>query len=751
MNPAMAQRQDPAVMTTRVQAPTVTTAHVQAPKRRRSNDGTFVPVCRSPDPGVATPRVQQFKQEPGSGQQDHFTQVRHLAPESSPLTELASSNMPTTPTPGISIDYQSALLALSDDYINAAYSLSGSLSGAEVSEELLDSYQSLLATGMGCLDSVLKNYRIADARKEARIRLRYASLLYEETENLTEAEECLSKGITLCERAHLIDLKYAMHHLTARVWFKSRKFKTAMKTAERLAAESEKLHLLHWVYAFYFLRVSFGLEISDNHYETVSLVRYLTAVSAVATRYSHVSVQILAFTLEALVHLRARTPDSVDLANRAIASARMHQLTPEMAAMPQVRILLDCTDVACSLVRFDRKLLETKLEAMHAQMDQNSADASWANSHGCALRIDLGHSKAWEAESDSGGIFQRASNGNISLAFSWLTKSQAYIVGYLVTGIASLDGSRANEALKYLDQALISSKLDLKDMPLSQSFASARRQIQISLRATARLYVAFAFCGTSKWDQAKKAMVAYQDLDLPLLEGAPSAATVTLATYLNALIKHALGELDPALELYRSSPLQVKLPGGAKGDTTPVDLIKVLAALNSVEILHLRGKHKEAELLLDWTEPYCRVIINSAGSEHGNKAMDSLLHILKAAESRRRGGLIIDTKSLLQKSVSAAQSINNHQLLMVIMGMMTELYFKNIVGQQAMSSGKSSRSTAMKSNNKLWLAIADKMCADTLELHGNKAQSEQIRQEAQHHMASLPEKVRDAFQDVKIK
>jgi hypothetical protein len=424
----------------------------------------------------------------------------------------------------------------------------------------------------------------------------------------------------------------------------------------------------------------------------------------------------------------------------------MHQLTPEMSAMPQVRILLDCMDVACSLVRFDRKLADVKLKAMHAQMDQSTVDAAWVNSHGCVLHIELGHSTDGEVETDTGGIFQRTPNGDICLAFSWLTKEQAYIVGYLFTGLSTLDGSRTLEAFKYLEQALTSSKRDPKDMLLSQSAATARRQFQISLRATARLYVAFAFCGTSKWDQAKKAMDAYQDIDLPLLEGKPNAGTVTLATYLHGLIKHALGELDSALELYRSSPLQVKLVSGVKGDTTPVDLIKVLAALNSVEIMHLKGKHKEAELLLDWAEPHCRVIINNSGNEHGSKAMDSLFHILKAADSRRRGGLIIDTKALLQKSVSAAQSINNTQLLMVIMGMMTELYFKNIVGQQALNSGKSSRTTAMKCANKLWLAIADKMCADTIELHGNKPQAEHMRKEAQQNMASLPQSVRDAFQ-----
>lgn len=80
-----------------------------------------------------------------------------------------------------SVDYQAALLALSDEYIDAAYSLQD----LETDEELKQ-YYTLIATGIACLESVLKNYRHQDARKEARIRLRLASLLVEETENDTE-------------------------------------------------------------------------------------------------------------------------------------------------------------------------------------------------------------------------------------------------------------------------------------------------------------------------------------------------------------------------------------------------------------------------------------------------------------------------------------------------------------------------------------------------------------------------------------
>lgn len=103
----------------------------QPTKRRRSNDGSPLPVCEGPN-----------------------------------------------------VDYQAALLALSDEYITAAYSMP-----SVETEDELHSYHRLVAMGIACLESVLTNYRHSDARKEARIRLRLATLLFEETENDTDVSK----------------------------------------------------------------------------------------------------------------------------------------------------------------------------------------------------------------------------------------------------------------------------------------------------------------------------------------------------------------------------------------------------------------------------------------------------------------------------------------------------------------------------------------------------------------------------------
>ena len=60
-------------------------------------------------------------------------------------------------------------------------------------------YQKLIATGLSCLETVLQSHRLLP-RQEAKVRLRYASILYEDTESLMEAETALSRGIKLCDK-----------------------------------------------------------------------------------------------------------------------------------------------------------------------------------------------------------------------------------------------------------------------------------------------------------------------------------------------------------------------------------------------------------------------------------------------------------------------------------------------------------------------------------------------------------------------
>jgi len=63
----------------------------------------------------------------------------------------------------------------------------------------IEEYQKLISTGLACLEACLQSNRLSP-RQEAKMRLRYATILLEETENSMEAETAITKGISLCEK-----------------------------------------------------------------------------------------------------------------------------------------------------------------------------------------------------------------------------------------------------------------------------------------------------------------------------------------------------------------------------------------------------------------------------------------------------------------------------------------------------------------------------------------------------------------------
>lgn len=97
------------------------------------------------------------------------------------------------------------LISLAEEYFEAAHKIAP-YTIQTLASNFVEKYQKLVATGLACLEVALKRVPGLDPRDEACIRLRYASVLFEETENAMEAETTLSKGIELCERVCILTL-----------------------------------------------------------------------------------------------------------------------------------------------------------------------------------------------------------------------------------------------------------------------------------------------------------------------------------------------------------------------------------------------------------------------------------------------------------------------------------------------------------------------------------------------------------------
>lgn len=119
-----------------------------------------------------------------------------------PSSSAGVARSPATAQASQHLETLSLLICVAEDCFEKAYAaapqIAGSMSASEVEE-----HHRLIATGLGCLDVALTSNKIWP-RLEARLCLRYASILIEETTNIMAAETTLTRGIAVCEKVHAI-------------------------------------------------------------------------------------------------------------------------------------------------------------------------------------------------------------------------------------------------------------------------------------------------------------------------------------------------------------------------------------------------------------------------------------------------------------------------------------------------------------------------------------------------------------------
>ena len=122
-------------------------------------------------------------------------------PERDPRKSLSST--PTTKSPTVAprslADPSSLLICIADECLTKAHSAAQRVASSPGADSV-QAYHKLINTGLGCLDAALQTGKLSP-RTEVLVRLRYGSLLCEETENIMEAETCLNSAIILCEKA----------------------------------------------------------------------------------------------------------------------------------------------------------------------------------------------------------------------------------------------------------------------------------------------------------------------------------------------------------------------------------------------------------------------------------------------------------------------------------------------------------------------------------------------------------------------
>lgn len=341
----------------------------------------------------------------------------------SPSVSTRSPTVSHAHAPGQHFDTPAVLICVANDCFRTAHSAVQELA-TSLDQTALDEYYKLIATGLGCLDAALMLNKLPP-RTEANIRLRYATMVCEETVDFSEAEVTLTKGITVCEKNRLADLKYCMQFQLLKVLFR-RNRKAALVALDKNISEATTYKDVDWVYAFRFLRASFHLQ-SGNLLDAHALENLRSIFSLAHHRGDH-AIAIVTSLLEGIGHLKSRKDDSIVRVQTCIAQAARYQLDP-FIQVPQLEVLTLLLDLACSLQQKSPQIAMQKLKALQIRMDELVGAHAWDITRDeLLLPLKRQFNSSHSVTEDTNTIIKPGPGEFNYLVLSFVTKVHAFVL-----------------------------------------------------------------------------------------------------------------------------------------------------------------------------------------------------------------------------------------------------------------------------------------------------------------------------------
>ena len=660
-----------------------------------------------------------------------------------PETPKASSQRP-------SVDRAKILLSLAEEFIEAAHDL-GSACETSYEGQEEEEYYNLLATGLGCIEAVLLKCKLQPGQ-EAAVRLYHGRILYEETEDLNEAEETLCKGIAIADRHKLFDLRYNMQHLLMKILLQTRRA-AAFKSLEKIIKDAEAYQHFVWVYQFRFLQISFHLD-GESGYprDCKGALAVLRSVITLAERLRDAAIQALALAMKAWVSLRGLDPtEGFEQAQRSLATVRSLQSDPKVARLPHIAILAAFVDMSCYLHIFDPLQAKQRMQSMQNALG-NSSEVVNISEDG-SFEIPLPKERMLSCNRGD-GLVRINEYGGLTIRLHWKPKSDIYNVGYLLSGIAlthknSIDGHKSEHMLQEgikrqacrsnVRGPFVRASLTFLDAqkhpdrpPRSMCSAASLKLWRQQLSCMMHLHLAFLLCTRSSWSIAKQHLNSAHIMTSSW--SSPSVYMLCLLRYLEATYYQGTGQLRDALTMYDG--LSTIEKGHAFDVDRAIDDIVLLANLNSMMILHnpQNENQQSVESRYALVSQYC--------SNHPSRQMQSAFQILKAMLPMTN--TITGAKQALHVALEAAKVMQNNQLLCMVLNIMYWKFFSGVVGDQAEKSARASQSMAKRLGNGLWIFLSAGVLWEHLEAAGRADEAEACWEDMVDAAGLLPEGVREA-------
>ncbi|SPQ21952.1 6631a51a-17eb-4f99-86ad-9b43d0d4909a [Thermothielavioides terrestris] len=700
----------------------VNPSHLQQAPAPRPSSNVLPPPQPQPQPASAMspqlPRADQARQPIPAKASPQLEERRPLSRGTPkllareprrPSSSAGVTKSPATPQASSHVETLPLLLSVAEDCFEkaaaAAQRVAKSMTANEVAE-----HHKLVATGLGCMNVALKSNKLWP-RLEARLCLRYASVLIEETTNITDAETTLTRGISVCETHRFLDLKYSSQFLLMKTLFQ-RNPKAAFKSIESHIADCTTYKHVPWIYAFRFLKAAFHLQsgtAADNH-----AIENLRKIAGIANQRGDKAIFILAMLLEGLAHLSTMKEDWATRVQMCIAQASKLQLD-ESVRTPQTDVLLLLLDLACSLHLKTHQISAQKLGALQRRLEELKQAPDWSPQSGdMLLPVNRMQNTPQIVSHDTRAVLRPGTNGVDYLVVSTLGKQEAWALAYVLNGIvaqykASTPGRSSGmwaEAVRLLEES--------KPVSSPQSLPQALQQANWTreLVCYAQLLTGLQAATLSDWAKVKSCLETVQDCE-------PRSEFLSVLTlYLEGVFYQGTAKLEQAVEIWKDKKFEMDWSGAPRAGRSRIETeLSILAALNRLWILQEPKQADDAETaeLIDLLRPICE--------DNPDQEIRTVYNLVLSSIRTNPPLSINQVKRHIQQALAGAQQTSNTHHLSIALNIMRCKLFENVVGEQALKSAKAGSAQARKSGNVLWMSVADGMLAQSLEMQGALAEA----------------------------
>ncbi|KAL7936711.1 cohesin loading factor domain-containing protein [Trichoderma chlorosporum] len=596
----------------------------------------------------------------------------------------------------------------------------------------VDEYQELIATSLSCLEAALQSNSQLAPREEARVRLRYAALLQEETENLMEAETALAKGIPLCDKHRLFDLKYCMQYLMLKVLFQ-RNHKAALKAVDGHISNCEVFKHVQWYYAFRLLKASFYLDIGSI--SDAGALDNIRAIQNVANTRGDTALSVLASLIEGFTLLKTTKDGNMEKIQACIAQVAKYQFDPSVQ-ITQLTMLTLLLEVAASLHHQNPDHTAQKLRQLQVCLDDCEG---WHNVKSDFLvPIKKEPSAARTVSDDTQAILRLGSGeGEMDyLVMTFMTKMELRSLVFTISGLAnfhkpSSQGRRSTEfwkeGLKILETWDSSTAGIPYGAPIPLNVAIKQRAWRIEAQAYLTVLLGLVAASHCQWATVKQMV---QNLE-SFVSSSTQPTVRLLSIYLKGVYYQGIGSLQPALDIFMDERFKVHQHGSA-GIKAGQQEIALLAGLNRLWIMQHPSCRNDQETLdlIEQLQPHC--------ANHSNIDLRTAYHNVMAALVTDPPQQLNQQKQHIHAAMAGSKVTSNVLGAAVTLCIMRSRFFENVIGEQALKSARAAAKQAERSGNVLWQSVADGMLAQSYEVQGQ-------RDEAKQEWDKATEEARDAF------